>query len=198
LPSSRCCKFKVTRGRESLTVELLFGVQVGNSDISVSSQPTQALFTPSTMWPETCAVAEMKFFSHIANQVPQESWHLKCLQLLAHTLVGIGFSTYTLKTIVMHLLNTRPVSRWGRRQVLRRLGDTMQYLHGSLEEKNLDHFVVGNQTFPQEIFLPPDVKTAQPPNLFHRLAQDPAAHTQAMMEYQELRDGIERIVLYSQ
>ncbi|XP_027489036.1 inositol 1,4,5-trisphosphate receptor-interacting protein-like 1, partial [Corapipo altera] len=62
LPSSRCCKFKLTRDRQSLTVELLFGMQVGNSDIYVSSQPTEALFTPSTMWPETYAVAEMKFF----------------------------------------------------------------------------------------------------------------------------------------
>ncbi|XP_039234579.1 inositol 1,4,5-trisphosphate receptor-interacting protein-like 1 [Pipra filicauda] len=198
LPSSRCCKFKVTRGRKSLTVELLFGVQVGNSDIYVSSQPTEALFTPSTMWPETYAVAEMKFFRHIANQAPRDSWHLKCLQLLACALVGIGFSTYMMKTIVMHLLNTIPLSGWHMRHFRRRLEDTMEYLRGSLEEKRLDHFVVGNQTFPQEILLPTDVKTAEPPNLFHRLAQDPAAHTQAMREYQELWGRIERIVLYGQ
>ncbi|XP_051624813.1 inositol 1,4,5-trisphosphate receptor-interacting protein-like 1 isoform X2 [Manacus candei] len=198
LPSSRSCKFKLTRGRESLTVDVLFGVQVGNSDIYVSSQYTESLFTPSTVWPETYAVAEMKFFRHIANQAPRDSWHLKCLQLLARALVGIGFSTYMMKTIVMHLLNTIPVSRWGKRQVLRRLGDSMEYLRGSLEEKRLDHFVVGNQTFPQEILLPPDVKTAEPPNLFHRLAQDPTAHTQAMREYQELWGRIERIVVYGQ
>ncbi|XP_051625794.1 inositol 1,4,5-trisphosphate receptor-interacting protein-like 1 [Manacus candei] len=198
LPSSRSCKFKLTRGRESLTVDVLFGVQVGNSDIYVSSQYTESLFTPSTVWPETYAVAEMKFFRHIANQAPRDSWHLKCLQLLARALVGIGFSTYMMKTIVMHLLNTIPVSRWGKRQVLRRLGDSMEYLRGSLEEKRLDHFVVGNQTFPQEILLPPDVKTAEPPNLFHRLAQDPTTHTQAMREYQELWGRIERIVVYGQ
>ncbi|XP_050191529.1 inositol 1,4,5-trisphosphate receptor-interacting protein-like 1 [Myiozetetes cayanensis] len=196
LPSSRSCKFKVSRGRESLMVEVLFGVQEGNSDIYVSSQPTEALFTPSTMWPETYAVAEMKFFRHIARQAPPDSWHLKCLQLLAHALLGIGFSTYTLKTIVMHLLNTIPVSRWGRRQFLRRLGDALEYLHGSLEEKRLDHFVLGNRTLPGEIILPPDVKAAEPLNLFHRLAQDPDAHTQAMREYHELGDRIERIVLY--
>ncbi|NWQ66261.1 IPIL1 protein, partial [Neopipo cinnamomea] len=188
LPSSRSCKFKVTRGRESLMVEVLFGVQEGNTDIYVSSQPTEALFTPSTTWPETYAVAEMKFFRHIARQAPRDSWHLRCLQLLAYALLGIGFSTYTLKTIVMHLLNTIPVSRWGRRQFLRRLGDTMQYLRVSLQKKCLDHFVVGNQTFPQEIILPHELRTAEPPNLFHRLAQDPAAHTQAVREYHELGD----------
>ncbi|XP_017687223.1 PREDICTED: inositol 1,4,5-trisphosphate receptor-interacting protein-like 1, partial [Lepidothrix coronata] len=185
LPSSRCCKFKMSRDRESLMVEVLFGVQEGNSDIYVSSQPTEALFTPSTVWPETYAVAEMKFFRHIARQVPRDSWHLKCLQLLVRALLGIGFSTYTLKTIVMHLLNTVPLSGWRMRHFRQRLEDTMEYLHGSLEEKRLDHFVVGNRTFPQEILLPPDVKTAEPPNLFHRLAQDPAAHTQAMNECRE-------------
>ncbi|NXU92833.1 IPIL1 protein, partial [Xiphorhynchus elegans] len=115
LPSSRSCKFKVTRGRESLTVEILFGVQQGNSDIFVSSQHTETLFTPSTMWPETYAVAEMRFFRYITSQASGDSWHLRCLQLLARALVGIGFSTYTLKTIVMHLLNTIPVSGWSRR-----------------------------------------------------------------------------------
>ncbi|XP_039239263.1 inositol 1,4,5-trisphosphate receptor-interacting protein-like 1 [Pipra filicauda] len=194
LPSSRCCKFKVTRGRKSLTVELLFGVREGNSDIYVSSQPTEALFTPSTVWPETYAVAEMKFFKLIARQDPLNNWHLKCLHVLARALLGIGFSTYTLKTIVMHLLNTIPVLRWRMRHFRRRLGNTMEYLHGSLEEKRLDHFVVGNRTFPQEILLPPDVKTAEPPNLFHRLAQDPAAHTQAMNEYCELGHRLARML----
>ncbi|NXL99961.1 IPIL1 protein, partial [Tyrannus savana] len=186
LPSSRSCKFKVTRGRESLMVEVLFGVQEGNSDIYVSSQPTEALFTPSTMWPETYAVAEMKFFRHIARQAPPDSWHLKCLQLLARAVVGRGFSKYMMKTIVMHLLNTIPVSRWGRRQFLRRLGDTLQYLRVCLHKKCLDHFVVGNQKLPEEIILPPHVKTAQSPNLFYRLEQDPDAHTMAMREYHEL------------
>ncbi|XP_064515565.1 inositol 1,4,5-trisphosphate receptor-interacting protein-like 1 [Pseudopipra pipra] len=194
LPSSRCCKFKLTRGRQSLTVELLFGVQVGNSDIYVSSQHTEALFTPSIVWPETYAVAEMKFFRLIANQAPPNSWHLKCLQLLARALLGIDFSTYTLKTIVMHLLNTVPLSGWRMRHFLQRLEDTMEYLRGSLEEKRLDHFVVGNRTFPREILLPTDVKTAEPPNLFHRLAQDPAAHTQAMNECSELGHRLSRML----
>ncbi|NXU93709.1 IPIL1 protein, partial [Xiphorhynchus elegans] len=186
LPSSRSCKFKVARGRESLTVEILFGVREGDSDIFVSSQHTETLFTPSTMWPETYAVAEMRFFRYITSQVPRDSWHLRCLQLLARALVGIGFSTYTLKTIVMHLLNTIPVSRWSRRHFLQRLGDAMWYLHFSLLEKRLDHFIVGNQHVPEVIRLPPDVQNAEPSNLFLHLAQDLAAHTQAMDESHEL------------
>ncbi|NWQ70566.1 IPIL1 protein, partial [Neopipo cinnamomea] len=187
LPSSRSCKFKMTRGTQSFTIEIFFAVQQGDSDIYVSSQHTEALFTPSTMWPETYAVAEMKFFRHIARQAPRDSWHLRCLQLLAYALLGIGFSTYTLKTIVMHLLNTIPVSRWGRRYILQQLEDSIEYLRCSLLEKRLDHFIVGNQRVPEVISLPVEVQTAEPPNLFYHLAQNSTTHTQAISEYRDLR-----------
>ncbi|KAJ7415011.1 inositol 1,4,5-trisphosphate receptor-interacting protein-like 1 [Willisornis vidua] len=194
LPSSRSCKFKLSRCREALTVEVLFGVREGNSDIFVSSQHTETLFTPSTMWPETYAVAEMKFFRHITSQAPEDSWHLKCLQLLARALLGIDFSTYTLKTIVMHLLNTVPVSGWHRRYFLLRLAESIEYLCSSLEEKRLDHFILGNQSVPQVIRLPPDVQYAEPLNLFHHLVQDPAAHSKAMNECHELEERLQRML----
>ncbi|NXM32970.1 IPIL1 protein, partial [Oxyruncus cristatus] len=183
VPSSRSCKFRLTKGTQSFRVELLFGVQQGNSDIYVSSQQTEALFSPSTTWPETYAVAEMKFFRHIARQAPQDSCHLKCLQLLARTLASRAFSTYTLKTIMMHLLNTTPMSQWCRRDFLQRLVDSLDYLHSSLQKKHLAFFVIGNQSIPAEIKLPPDFQTAEPPNLFWYLTQHPDAHKEAMQEY---------------
>ena len=73
------------------------------------------MFTSSTTRPENCAVAELNFFRHTARQAPHDSLHLKCLQLCARILVGTGFSTYTLKTAVMHLLTTIPLSGWRRR-----------------------------------------------------------------------------------
>ncbi|NXJ00097.1 IPIL1 protein, partial [Psophia crepitans] len=85
LPSSRSCKFQVTTNRQQkLMIELMFGVQQDNSDIFVSSQSTEAIFTPSTMWSESFAVAEVKFFRHVARHAPRDSFHLRCLQLFAH------------------------------------------------------------------------------------------------------------------
>ncbi|XP_071414105.1 inositol 1,4,5-trisphosphate receptor-interacting protein-like 1 [Pithys albifrons albifrons] len=196
VPSSRSCKLELIRGRECLSVEILFGVQQGDSDIFVSSQHTEALFTPSTMWPETCSVAEVKFFRHITSQAPRDSWHLKCLQFLARALMGTGFSTYTLKTIVMHLLNTVPVSRWSSRQFLHRLADTMQDLLCSVLEKHLDHFIVGNQHLPEVIRLPLNIQNTDPPNLFHHLARDPVAYNRVVSNYGKLADCIERILLF--
>ncbi|NXW38577.1 IPIL1 protein, partial [Phaetusa simplex] len=156
----------------------------------------EAIFTPSTIWAESYAVAEVKFFRHVARQAPHDTSHLKCLQLSAHTLVGTGFSTYTLKTIVMHLLNTIPLSSWRRREFLMRLQDIMWYLHGCLEEKRLDHFFFGNENMPEDIVLPLDIQTAKPINLFQYLVHDPTAHTKALREFSVLQDQLIRLVFY--
>ncbi|NWQ97856.1 IPIL1 protein, partial [Burhinus bistriatus] len=189
LPCDRSCKFQVTKDdQKKIIIEMMPGVQQGDSDIFLSSQNTEAIFTPSTMWPESYAVAEVKFFRHVARQAPHDTFHLKCLQLYAHILVGIGLSTYTLKTVVMHLLNTIPLSRWRMSKFLMRLQDIMEYLHGCLEEKHLDHFFFGNQNVPEEIILPPAFQTAEPSNLFQHLLQDPAAHAKALRDFDELQD----------
>ncbi|XP_041877423.1 inositol 1,4,5-trisphosphate receptor-interacting protein-like 1 [Corvus kubaryi] len=193
LPSRRSCQFKVTNGAESFRIEVLFGVRQGASDIFVSSQPRGA-GTPRTMWPETYAVAEMKFFKYIARQAPPDSLHLRCLQFFSHVQLGIGFPTYTIKTIVMHLLNTRAVSRWRRRHFLSRLIDINRSLRLSLVQKRLNHFIVGNQRLPEEISLPPDVQMAEPPNLFHCLVMDPGARSQAIGEYLDLQRRITAVL----
>ncbi|XP_032917092.1 inositol 1,4,5-trisphosphate receptor-interacting protein-like 1 [Catharus ustulatus] len=193
LPSRHSCQFKVTNGSEIFRIEIFFGVQRGDSDIFVSSQPAEA-HTQSTTWPETYAVAEAKFFKHIAQQAPPDSLHLKCLQLLTHLLLGFSFSPYTMKTIFMHLLNVLPVSQWCRKDLLHRLLDISESMSLCVLAKRLNHFIVGNQRLPQNIRLPPDIQTTQPDNLFHHLAQEPAAHTQAMYEYQLLRQWLKRIL----
>ncbi|NXS26712.1 IPIL1 protein, partial [Pomatostomus ruficeps] len=182
-PSSRCCKFQLSKDKESCMVEMIFGVQQGDSDIFVGSQPTDVHVIPSTTWLETYAVAEAKFFRHISRQAPQDSWYCKFLQLLTCILMGVGFSSYTLKTVVMHLLNTIPLTQWRRRDFLQRLVDILKYLRCSLETKRLNHFIIGNERFPMEISLPSDFRAAEPLNLFQHLASNPDAHTKAMHEY---------------
>ncbi|NXQ39381.1 IPIL1 protein, partial [Catharus fuscescens] len=198
-PCSRSCRFELSRGQKSLMVEMLFGVcqgdsdifvvsqtteaQKGGSSIFVSSQSTKANFPASTAWVETSAVAEVKFFWHIARQVLCESLHLKCLQVFTRILRGTGFSSSTWKTVVMHVLTTVPLSWWSRREFVRRLWDIMAYLRRCLKSKRLEHLVVGNKRFPEVISLPPAMRGVKPPNLFEHLARDPAAHREAMKAY---------------
>ncbi|XP_066178290.1 inositol 1,4,5-trisphosphate receptor-interacting protein-like 1 [Sylvia atricapilla] len=194
LPSRRSCQIKVTNGTESFRIEVLFGVQRDDSHIFVSSQPREA-YTPSTTWPETYAVAETEFFEHIARQAPPDSLHLKCLQFFARLQLGFGFSTYTTKTIVMHLLNVEPVSSWRRRDLLLRLVDISESLRLCVQAKRLNHFIVGNWRLPGDIRLPRDVQMDKRNNLFHHLAQQSAAHRQAISEYQVMRKWFKRILL---
>ncbi|KFR17641.1 Inositol 1,4,5-trisphosphate receptor-interacting protein-like 1, partial [Opisthocomus hoazin] len=190
LSSNRSCKLQLTTpSRRTLFIEMLFGVQQGKTDLFVSRQSTEAFFTPSTTWLESCAVAEVKFFTHMARQVPQNSFHLRCLQLYARVLLDTGFSTYTGKTAVMHLLTTTPLSGWRRRRdFLLRLEDIMGYLRGCLQEKRLNHFFFGNENVPKEIILPLDIRAAEPLNLFKQLAQDLDAHAEALHEFMGLQD----------
>ncbi|PKU27632.1 inositol -trisphosphate receptor-interacting 1 [Limosa lapponica baueri] len=197
LPSRRSCKLELTHASgRSLFVELLFGVQQGDSDIFLSSQAPEAIFTPGTMWAESSAVAEAKFFSHVARQAPRNTVHLTCLQLCARTLVGTGLCPYTLKTVVMHLLNTIPASDWTRASFLMRLQDVMLYLRSCLEEKHLNHFFFGNDHLPEDITLPPAFQEAEPINLFQCLVQDAEAYNKALRELEELEGRLTGLLLY--
>ncbi|NWQ82914.1 IPIL1 protein, partial [Columbina picui] len=187
LPSDRSCKFQMTlRCGKRFIIELLFGVQEGDSDIFLSSQHTEAAYTPSTIWPESYAVAEMKFFSHIAQQAQPDSYHLRCLQLCVRSLLGRDFSTYTLKTVVMHLLTSLPLSEWRRKHFWARLEDIMQYLQRCLARRCLNHFFIGNENVPKEIILPQELRMAEPLNLFQHLTQNPKACEDAQLEFEEL------------
>ncbi|XP_053919134.1 inositol 1,4,5-trisphosphate receptor-interacting protein-like 1 [Cuculus canorus] len=198
LPSSRSCKFQVTKdNQEIFIVDVAFGLQQGDSDIFLSSQATEATFMPSTTWPESYEVAEVKFFGHMARQVPHNNFHIKCLQAGASILVGTGFSTYTLKTVVMHLLTIIPLSGQYKEDHVLLLMDAMQYLCYCLTEKRLNHFFFGNENMPKEIILPSHFQMAEPLNLFQHLAQDPDAHVRAWDEFVMLWDRLRSVLIYT-
>ncbi|XP_042724528.1 inositol 1,4,5-trisphosphate receptor-interacting protein-like 1 [Lagopus leucura] len=198
LPSRRSCKLQLTNtsSGEKILVELLFGVQQGNSDIFLSSQNTEAGFTPSTTWPQSCAVAEMKYFQYLLKKAGENSVIQSCLRFLAHTLVGMGFSNYVLKTLVFHLVNIIPLGNWQRRNFLSRLESILQYLHFCLKYKRLVHFFIGNKMMPDEVILPHSFRTATPVNLFQHLEDDPDAESRALRDFRVLRDRLLRLLLF--
>uniref|UniRef100_A0A8C3KPK9 Inositol 1,4,5-trisphosphate receptor-interacting protein-like 1 n=1 Tax=Calidris pygmaea TaxID=425635 RepID=A0A8C3KPK9_9CHAR len=172
LPSRRSCKLELTSASgRSLIVEMLFGVQQGDSDILLNSQAPEAIFTPGTTWAESSAVAETKV-------------HLQCLQLCTSSLIGTVLSSYTFRMVVMHLLNMYPVMNM---PFTIQLQDIMCYLCSCLEEKRLHHFIFGNECLPEGIILPQATQRAEPVNLFQCLVQDPEAYTNALWEFQELQ-----------
>ncbi|NWH73090.1 IPIL1 protein, partial [Piaya cayana] len=186
LPSSQSCRLELTSASgRTFFIELIFGVQHGDLDIFLSSQTTEDTSTPSTTWPMTYAVAEVKFFRYVARQVPTGRVYLKCLHYCTHILMGTSFSTCTFKTVVMHLLTTVTLSEWQSKYLPLRLQDIMQYVHWCLE-KCLKHFFLGNENMPKEISLLPSFRKAEPLSLFQRFTQDPAAYAEALRDFKEL------------
>eukprot|EP00076_Gallus_gallus_P041542 XP_025007080.1 inositol 1,4,5-trisphosphate receptor-interacting protein-like 1 [Gallus gallus] len=196
LPSSRSCKLQVTEHlqRGKVHVELLFGVQQGNLDIFLSSQNAEAVFTPSTTWPQSCAVAERKYFEYVARTAGPNSCHLVCLRLFAHILVGMGFSTYAIKTLLLHLLAIIPLEDCAG-GFPEPAGESPAYLQYCLNDKVLNHFLLGNATMPDEVVLPQAFPPA-PLNLFQHLEQDPDAHSRVLRDFKELKDRLFRLLLF--
>ncbi|OXB55057.1 hypothetical protein ASZ78_015501 [Callipepla squamata] len=208
MPESAEYRMNVTLTRRSFRIQLedpyrslsvidvIFGVQQGNTDIFLSSQESEISSIPSTTWPQTCAVAEAKFFEHIDAHAGQDSFHLECLKVCAYILEGYNFSPYELKTVLMHLLTAIPVECWSRRYFVQRTEDILRYLQCCVEEKRLDHFLIGNEEVPAEIILPWEFRVSVPPNLFQRLAQDPDRHEQALYEMEMLQDRLRTLLIY--
>ncbi|XP_068005267.1 inositol 1,4,5-trisphosphate receptor-interacting protein-like 1 [Melanerpes formicivorus] len=195
LPSPRSCKLQLRdRFERAFVIEPILGLQRGDSDIFLCSRSREATLTTSTTWSASCAVAEVKFFQHIARQVPHGSYHLKCLHVCTQILAGTGFSSAAMKATVMHLLTTTPLSGWCSGDFVERLKDIMQYLRCCLDKKHLHHFFLGNDNVPEEISLPPAYEMAEPLNLFQGLAQDPAAHAKALCDFEEIYDRLLRLL----
>nr|XP_047922120.1 inositol 1,4,5-trisphosphate receptor-interacting protein-like 1 [Anser cygnoides] len=170
----------------------MFGVQQGDSDIFLSSENTEAIFTPDTIWPQSCAVAEMKFFRHIAANAQQDSFHLRCMQLCARILVGNDFTTYMLKTVVMHLLTIIPLESWRRRDFLQRMDDIMQYL-ALLYGREMPQPLLWQRDV---IVLPPAFQFSGPVNLFQHLKRNPYAKAEALQKFEVVRDRLKRLLIY--
>ncbi|KAM6419788.1 LOW QUALITY PROTEIN: inositol 1,4,5-trisphosphate receptor-interacting protein-like 1 [Pluvialis apricaria] len=65
LPTTRSCMLKlVNASKETLYTEMIFVVQLDDSDSFLSLEYTEASFTTSTAWQKGCDVAEMQFTRH--------------------------------------------------------------------------------------------------------------------------------------
>ncbi|NXA34133.1 IPIL1 protein, partial [Eudromia elegans] len=186
LPSSRSCPLQLTydSGR-TVHVDMVLGVQQDELGVFVGSQEAEADLS-STTWLESCALHELLFFRCVARQAPLGSCHLTCLQLLTYLLADSVLSPAHLKTVTMHLLTLLPPSEWCPQHLLERLRDILQYLRRCLEERQLHHFLVGNERVPRELSLPAAFQAASPLNLFQRLARESQAR--ALHELTQLQD----------
>ncbi|GCB63570.1 hypothetical protein scyTo_0004445, partial [Scyliorhinus torazame] len=196
-----CCGLKVQyQSGRNIYIKAFPAVRLKDSDVYlVSSFPdyTKNTVPSTTYWHISCAVCEYRFLKIMAKSVPKNSCHLKCLQILTFLTEKLRSSpdqrnilgSYLFKTVLMHLLLSQPYSNWHECHLEHRLRDILKYLGKCLDEKRLQRFMIGNQTFPKQMGIPEMLLNAEPINLFRSFVTQRDSYGQALMEYQKiLRD----------
>ncbi|XP_078284961.1 inositol 1,4,5-trisphosphate receptor-interacting protein-like [Rhinoraja longicauda] len=193
-----CCGIKVQyQSGRSIHIKVFPAVRLKGSDVHLVpcfSNFTKNSTMPTTYWHISCAVCEYRFLEIMTKNIPKCSCHLKCLQILIVLTEKLCHSpdrrcvlgSYLFKTVLMHLLLSQPYSNWHEYHLEHRLRDLLKYLGKCLDEKRLHRFMIGNQTFPQEIGIPEFLLKAEPINLFPSFVTENDSYCQALMQYQKI------------
>ncbi|KAM4635893.1 inositol 1,4,5-trisphosphate receptor-interacting protein [Discoglossus pictus] len=180
-------------------------VQYEDSDLYFMSHVPNSSVSSSTIWILSFAVYERRFLKNVAKNLPDNSCHLSCLQIMSflhskqfHITGPSGLTSYHLKTVLLHLLLTRPVSDWDNLMLEERLRDMFKFLEKCLLEKKLPHFMVGNSKLPQSVNIPDEFRFAEPLNLFRSFVLNRELYQKTMsMFYEMLKNATVLINEYS-
>ncbi|XP_018082702.1 inositol 1,4,5-trisphosphate receptor-interacting protein isoform X1 [Xenopus laevis] len=144
-------------------------------------------------WVLSFAVYEKRFLKDIAKKLPVNSCHLSCLQIVSflHSkqcqITGSsGLTTYHLKTVLLHLLLSRPFSDWDVVMLEERLRDMFVMLEKCLLEKKLYHFMVGNPKLPESVNIPESFHCAEPLNLFRSFVLNRDLYQKTLVMFYEM------------
>ncbi|XP_077205769.1 inositol 1,4,5-trisphosphate receptor-interacting protein [Paroedura picta] len=185
------------RSRKTIAFNLTPVVQFIDSDVYfISHFPCSGLAecsTSSIHWFLTFAVYEKRYIQFVSKILPANSCHLSCLQILSFlhekqcSLTGpSSLTNYHLKTVILHLLQTRPSSEWASEFLESRLQDVLKFLEKSLQEKRLYHFFIGNTNLPEELGIPGVFQKAEPMNLFRPFVLQRSAYRKTMDTFHEM------------
>ncbi|XP_026570929.1 inositol 1,4,5-trisphosphate receptor-interacting protein-like 1 [Pseudonaja textilis] len=190
--SNKSCRLKLElQSRKEIFIDILLGVQQGDSLIFLTTGDDPVENLSGIVWRRSFAVQELLFFKWVSQRAPKHSCHLKCLQILIFFRESSGIpdkknpvlTNYHYKTCLMHLSLQGPLSSWEPEQIAQRLQDLLLYMNTALEEKYLEHFLIGNIALPIQIPLPKSLRSAAPVNLFEHLVLSPILHQEAMNEF---------------
>ncbi|XP_029139094.1 inositol 1,4,5-trisphosphate receptor-interacting protein-like 1 [Protobothrops mucrosquamatus] len=201
--SNKTCRLKLElQSRKEIFIDILLGVQQGDSLIFLTTQDGQKGSPNGMVWHRSFAVQELLFFKWVSQRAPKDSCHLKCLQILIFFRESSTpdkknpvLTNYHYKTCLMHLLLFRPLSYWEPEQIAQRLQDLLLHMNTALEQKYLEHFLIGNISLPIQIPLPKSLRSAVPFNLFEYLAQDPRLHAKAINEFVQVVEQVRTLWL---
>nr|XP_055060528.1 inositol 1,4,5-trisphosphate receptor-interacting protein [Misgurnus anguillicaudatus] len=126
-----------------------------------------------TDWPVCFARYENALLQHFTKTLPDNSCHIRCLQILSFLhkhQIGqtgkCGLTCYHLKNTLLHLLLVNNPTSWQPEQIAWRLHEMLTFLQQRLEVKLLPHALVGNPLVPGDFGFPEEFRKQKPLNLF--------------------------------
>ncbi|XP_078095986.1 inositol 1,4,5-trisphosphate receptor-interacting protein-like 2 [Mustelus asterias] len=166
----------------AMSVRLIPAIHVGDSVFLVSQPCSAGLPRPlrqEAFWYVYLSKHEQKFLNWLKVQTPNNSCHLKCLQIMKalRDLGGKEFEqefavqwntilcTYNIKTALFHLLWKGPLEAWDEQFLMERLEDLVRFWRERLQKQELMHFFLGNKNVPEFLTVPRKIKEVLPVNL---------------------------------
>ncbi|XP_043944986.1 inositol 1,4,5-trisphosphate receptor-interacting protein-like 2 [Protopterus annectens] len=167
----------------SMSVRLIPAIHVGDSVFLIAQPWGRTNLGPylkaEIFWSANFSKQEQKLLSWLKTLAPDNSCHLKCLQIVKalRDLKSSEFdkkcgtqwrailSSYILKTALFHLLLQGNLESWDDKFLLDRIGDLIEFLKDSLQKQCLMHLFLGSSTIPDIVTVPKSVKEASPVNL---------------------------------
>ncbi|KAJ8365795.1 hypothetical protein SKAU_G00146260 [Synaphobranchus kaupii] len=194
------------RSGKTIIFNLAPVIRFEDSDAYFVSQFTSNVNDSSdTCWPLSFAVYEKRLLKYLAKRLPENSCHIRCLQIVCFLhkkqtgLTGkTSLSVYHLKSALLHLLLDKRPLDWSSNHLENRACDILEFILKSLRKKELRHALIGNSRVPKEIGIPPSFIAAEPINLFRPLALQKHLYTEMEKHFREMvRNAAVLIQLYS-
>uniref|UniRef100_W5LU57 Inositol 1,4,5-trisphosphate receptor-interacting protein n=2 Tax=Astyanax mexicanus TaxID=7994 RepID=W5LU57_ASTMX len=182
------------RSGKVIVLNITPAIQLENTDAYfVSHFPSDSDSNSDVHWHLSFTVYERNLLKHMAKTLPENSCHLRCLQLvcfLHRKQTGLtgrsALTNYHLKTALLHLLLSKSSSSWQPRNLDQRLRDLLGFLQKSLQEKRLSHIIIGNPRVPAEIRVPTMFLTTEPINLFRPLVLQRQTYAKMVEHFQDM------------
>ncbi|KAM3606409.1 uncharacterized protein V6R79_015594 [Siganus canaliculatus] len=182
------------RSGKVIVLNMIPVVQLEDTDAYfVSHFPSDCDSSPDPYWALSLTIYERNLLKYFTKRLPKQSCHLHCLQIVTFLhrkqtgLTGKSeLSNYHLKTAVLHLLLSTSPNVWGMESLEHRLQDVLSFLLRSLQEKRLNHALVGNRKVPENLQVPMILRKAEPINLFRSLVLQRELHAATVKHFHEM------------
>ncbi|KAK1163668.1 inositol 1,4,5-trisphosphate receptor-interacting protein-like [Acipenser oxyrinchus oxyrinchus] len=146
----------LTKDGKELNIDIVPAIAYENAFLVAKQCSSQINLPNEVTWRLSLSTSERDFFKEMKRNLPNNSCHLKCLQILKYlrenddqlypsSQFTHGLHSYYLKTALFHLVMESPSQAWAAGCLEQRLREMIGYLIDRMVDGNIPHIFLGNQ-----------------------------------------------------